>query len=149
MERHVLNLKELPLEWDRQAHIWQFCARGRREGTVRKERGVISSYVGRHWELSVRVVLIIYPLNLWLQTKSIIVSVGQEPEHDVSTWFLLRVFHEAAINMSARAAVILSVWLGKDLLPSSLRLLDRGPHQGRPEMVEEEKHIQGRGTHMS
>lgn len=93
--------------------------------------------------------LIIYPLNLWLQTKSIIVSVGQEPEHDVPAWFLLRVFHKAAVSMSARAAVILSVWLGKDLLPSSLRLLDRGPHQGRLEMVEEEKHIQGRGTHVS
>jgi len=40
--------KELQLEWERQAHKRQFCDRGgERVQLVRKERGVISSWLGR------------------------------------------------------------------------------------------------------
>lgn len=72
MERHVLNLEKLQLEWERQACVLQFYDRSRGEGTVRKERGLFLPRLVGTRNLVLRVgVLLSTPnpsANLWLQT---------------------------------------------------------------------------------
>lgn len=93
----------------------------RRRELEGREELILPRLVGtRNWVLR-DPVLMIYPQKLWLQaTPFIVVSVGWECGPDLPQWFLLRVFQEVAIDTWAGATVILTAWLGRDLLPSSL-----------------------------
>lgn len=154
MKRHVSKLEELQVAWERwsckQMHAWQSYDRCRVEGTVRKERGINSLYTARYQELSFKRCHINYlrlpPTPQFMASNNIYQCCGS----GVWVWYnwmvLIQNFSWGCNRQVSRGSSHFDCWTGRG---SATRLLDRGPHQGKLEMMEDQRHIYVRGTQTS